>query len=67
MYTVSNALTADGKRILGQALRRPFRKSCKVIKTQAWQIEETMKAIREADAGNFATDEELRAFRAKWV
>ena len=37
------------------------------LKTQAWQIEETLKAIQEADAGNFATDEELRAFRAKWV
>ncbi|MGA2937087.1 MAG: ribbon-helix-helix domain-containing protein [Syntrophobacteraceae bacterium] len=37
------------------------------LETQAWQIEETLKAIQEADAGNFAADEELRAFRAKWV
>ena len=37
------------------------------LKTQAWQIEETLKAIQEADAGNSATDEELRAFRAKWI
>ena len=37
------------------------------LETQAWQIEETLKAIKEADAGDFATDEELRAFRAKWV
>ncbi|MGA3112920.1 MAG: ribbon-helix-helix domain-containing protein [Syntrophobacteraceae bacterium] len=37
------------------------------LQTQAWQIEETAKAIQEADAGNFAADEELRAFRAKWV
>jgi predicted transcriptional regulator len=36
--------------------------------TQAWRIEETLKAIHEADAGNFpADDEELRAFHAKWV
>ncbi len=37
------------------------------LETQAWQIEETVKAIHEADAGDFATDEELRALRAKWV
>jgi RHH-type transcriptional regulator, rel operon repressor / antitoxin RelB len=37
------------------------------LETQAWQIEETLKAIKEADAGDFATDEELEAFRAKWV
>ncbi len=37
------------------------------LESQAWQIEETLKATQEADAGDFATDEELRAFRAKWV
>ena len=37
------------------------------LETQAWQIEETLKAIKEAEAGDFATNEELRAFRAKWV
>ncbi|MEN6441722.1 MAG: ribbon-helix-helix domain-containing protein [Syntrophobacter sp.] len=37
------------------------------LETQGWQIEETRKAIQEADAGDFATDEEMREFRAKWV
>lgn len=37
------------------------------LEAQAWQIEETMKAIEEADAGDFATDEESGAFRAKWA
>jgi len=37
------------------------------LETQAWQVEETLEAIQEAEAGDFATDEELRAFRAKWV
>lgn len=37
------------------------------LDAQAWQVEETVKAIQEAEAGDFATDEEMRAFRAKWV
>lgn len=37
------------------------------LETQAWQIEETLKAIQEAEAGDFATDEELGALRAKWL
>ena len=31
-----------------------------------WQIEEIKKGIREADAGNFATEEEVAAMRRKW-
>jgi len=31
-----------------------------------WQIEEIKKGVREADAGNFATEEEVRAMRKKW-
>ena len=31
-----------------------------------WQIEEIKKGIQEADAGNFATDEEVAAMRKKW-
>jgi predicted transcriptional regulator len=37
------------------------------LDTQAWQVEETVKAIQEAETDDFATDEEMRAFRAKWV
>jgi RHH-type rel operon transcriptional repressor/antitoxin RelB len=31
-----------------------------------WQIEEIQKGVREADAGNFATEEEVTAMRKKW-
>jgi len=31
-----------------------------------WQIEEIKIAIKEANAGDFATDEELRAVTRKW-
>jgi len=32
-----------------------------------WQYEETLKALKEADAGNFASDEEVAAVFAKWL
>lgn len=31
------------------------------IEIQQWQMEEIKSAVREADAGNFASDEEVRA------
>jgi RHH-type transcriptional regulator, rel operon repressor / antitoxin RelB len=37
------------------------------LEIQAWQVEETLKAIEEANSGDFATDEEMRVFRAKWL
>ena len=33
---------------------------------EAWQIGELQKAIAEADAGDFATDEEVRSVMEKW-
>ena len=35
------------------------------LDSQSWQIEEIHKAIKEADAGDFATDEEVEAFFAR--
>lgn len=32
-----------------------------------WQIEETQRAIEEADRGEFATDEEVRQTMRKWT
>jgi predicted transcriptional regulator len=32
-----------------------------------WQIEEIKKGLREADAGDFATDEEMEQTIGKWV
>jgi len=31
-----------------------------------WQIAEIKRGIREADAGNFATEDEVAAMRTKW-
>jgi len=33
---------------------------------EAWQIEEIEKGIQEADAGDFASDDEVRAVAEKW-
>lgn len=33
---------------------------------EAWQIEEIQKALKEADAGDFASAEEVRAIAQKW-
>ncbi|MGE8482195.1 MAG: CopG family ribbon-helix-helix protein [Pseudomonas sp.] len=34
---------------------------------EAWQIEEIQKALKEADAGDFATPEEVKAIADKWT
>lgn len=36
------------------------------VEREAWQVAEIKKAIREADAGDFATDEEMRDLDEKW-
>jgi predicted transcriptional regulator len=33
---------------------------------EAWQIEEIQKALKEADAGDFASAEEVSAIAQKW-
>jgi predicted transcriptional regulator len=33
---------------------------------EAWQIEEIQKALKEADAGDFASAEEVSAIAEKW-
>ena len=33
----------------------------------AWQIQETLKGLKEADAGDFATDEEVEAVFSKYI
>jgi predicted transcriptional regulator len=35
-------------------------------KTNVWQIQEIQAAIAEADAGDFATDAEVKAVMDKW-
>jgi RHH-type transcriptional regulator, rel operon repressor / antitoxin RelB len=36
------------------------------IAREAWQVAEIRKAMEEAEAGDFATDEEVAALDAKW-
>lgn len=36
------------------------------VDREAWQIAEIKQALKEADAGDFATDEEMTALDAKW-
>ena len=45
--------------LAGQAIRD-------FIDRESWQIAEITQAIREADAGNFASDDEVNAISAKW-
>ena len=36
------------------------------VEREAWQIAEIKQALLEADAGDFATDEDMAALDAKW-
>ena len=37
------------------------------IECEAWQVEEIKRGIEEADAGDFASETEVRAAFAKWA
>jgi RHH-type transcriptional regulator, rel operon repressor / antitoxin RelB len=37
------------------------------VDLQQWQLREIEKGLQEADAGDFATDEEVAAIVAKWT
>lgn len=54
--------TATGRSksfLAGQAIRD-------FVERESWQIAEIMQAIGEADAGDFASDDEVNAISAKW-
>ena len=36
------------------------------VEREAWQVAEIKKALHEADAGDFATDEEMQELDKKW-
>ena len=36
------------------------------VEREAWQVAEIKKALEEADAGDFSTDEEVAALDVKW-
>lgn len=46
--------------LAGEAIR-------KYLDLEAWQIGEISKALAEADAGDFATDDEVSAVTAKYA
>jgi len=37
------------------------------LSLRQWRIKEIRKAVAEADAGEFASDQEMEAFFAKWT
>ena len=45
--------------LINQAMRE-------FLEREAWQVSAIRQAVREADAGDFATDEEVAALDAKW-
>ena len=50
----------DRSYLIKEAVRR-------YIAHHRWQVEEIEKAIAEADAGKFASDEEVRRLFSKWT
>jgi predicted transcriptional regulator len=46
--------------LAGEAIQR-------YLDLEAWQIGEISQALSEADAGDFATDEEMAAMKAKYA
>ena len=36
------------------------------LQREAWQLAEIGRALKEADAGDFATDDEMKATLSKW-
>ncbi|WP_047960340.1 CopG family ribbon-helix-helix protein [Desulfovibrio sp. TomC] len=36
------------------------------VEREAWQVSEIRKSLAEADVGDFATDEEMKALDEKW-
>lgn len=55
-----SAATRRSKSFLAAEAVREF------IELNEWQIEEIKAGIKEADAGDFATDQEIRAVFNKW-
>ncbi len=68
-------LTEDVESQLGQLAKMTGRSKSfyareaitEYVEREAWQITATLEAIKEADAGDFATDEEMAALRKKWA
>ncbi|MBF0266021.1 MAG: hypothetical protein HQL46_12180 [Gammaproteobacteria bacterium] len=44
----------------------PTEASDKHVQLKDWQIKETLKAVKEADNGDFASEKEISSFFNKW-
>lgn len=55
-----SAATKRSKSFLAAEAVREF------VKINEWQVEEIKNAIKEADAGDFSSDQEVRAVFNKW-
>ncbi|EPM56882.1 CopG family ribbon-helix-helix protein [Pseudomonas syringae] len=42
-------------------------KNAEYLTREAWQIAEIQRAIEEADAGEFASEEDVKAVMNKWA
>ena len=56
---IAAGLGRDRSYVLNQAIET-------YIETHRWQIPRIQEGLRQADAGEFATDEEVAAAFAKW-
>ena len=57
--TIATALDRDRSYILNEAITA-------YLETQQWHLKDARKAIEEADAGNFASDQEVQQAFAKY-
>lgn len=57
--SIAEGLDRDRSYVLNQAIDA-------YIETQRWQIEHIEEGLRQANAGDFASDEEVAAAFAKW-
>ena len=56
---IADGLNRDRSYVLNEAVSA-------YIETHRWQIEHIKEGLRQADAGEFASDEEVAAAFAKW-
>lgn len=57
---LSKAVSRSRSYVAAEAIRE-------YVALNTWQIEETKKALKEADAGDFATDKEVEQALKKWT
>lgn len=59
LTTLAEAIGRTRSFLINQAMRE-------FVEREAWQVAAIQKAVQAADAGDFATSEEVAAIDAKW-